>query len=239
MSIDQVDKKCTKCKTEKSLLCFYKDTTKVDGLHTICKVCHNSNVEKWNSNNPAKRKAIVKKYCDTNREGLNKKTREYYKNNKEIAKKSKQKWLIANEEKAKKTAILWRSKNKHKRKILYLKYMEKPGFRLNNSMRQGVYNSIKKNKNGRNWEGLVGFSLDQLKKHLKKNFLPGMSFENYGEWHVDHILPISKFNFKKARDEDFKKCWALKNLQPLWASDNIKKKDRLDKPMQVSFIFGD
>lgn len=58
-----------------------------------------------------------------------------------------------------------------------------------------------------------------------------MTWENHGihGWHIDHKIPVSAFKFKKPEDEDFKLCWSLKNLQPLWAFDNISKKNKIDK----------
>jgi hypothetical protein len=50
-----------------------------------------------------------------------------------------------------------------------------------------------------------------------------MTWENYGEWHVDHIKPISSFTFETCEDEEFKICWSLDNLQPMWGIENIKK----------------
>ena len=55
-----------------------------------------------------------------------------------------------------------------------------------------------------------------------------MNWQNHGAWHIDYILPVSSFSFTKPEDKDFLKCWALDNLQPLWAADNIRKRDRLD-----------
>ncbi len=54
-----------------------------------------------------------------------------------------------------------------------------------------------------------------------------MSFENYGEWHIDHVVPASNFSYDSFEDKEFKDCWALSNLQPLWAEENLKKGDRL------------
>jgi hypothetical protein len=71
-------------------------------------------------------------------------------------------------------------------------------------------------------------------RHLEKQFLPGMSWENMGEWHIDHKIPIAAFNFEKPEDIDFKRCWALKNLQPLWKSENCIKGAKIDKPFQPS-----
>ena len=59
-----------------------------------------------------------------------------------------------------------------------------------------------------------------------------------GEWHIDHIIPKSVFNFTKPEHEDFKRCWALKNLQPLWAEENISKFNKLDKHFQPTLALG-
>jgi len=64
-----------------------------------------------------------------------------------------------------------------------------------------------------------------------------MAWGNIDKWHIDHKTPIAAFNFEKPEDEDFKKCWALENLQPLWAKENMKKHKKLVKPVQQSLIF--
>jgi len=61
-----------------------------------------------------------------------------------------------------------------------------------------------------------------------------MSWENYGKWHIDHIIPISKFNFITSEHLDFKRCWALKNLQPLEAKQNMSKGKKLNNSFQPS-----
>lgn len=78
-------------------------------------------------------------------------------------------------------------------------------------------------KNGMSWEDIVGYTIIDLKTHLEKQFTEGMSWDNYGDWHIDHIKPISLFKIKKIGDEEFIKCWSLNNLQPLWKKDNLSK----------------
>lgn len=70
---------------------------------------------------------------------------------------------------------------------------------------------------------LCGYRIQQLKAHLEKQFLPGMSWENYGRtgWHIDHIVPASSFD--QTDDEQFASCWSLANLRPTWATENIQK----------------
>jgi len=57
-------------------------------------------------------------------------------------------------------------------------------------------------------------------------------------WQVDHIIPLAAHNFISSGGIDFKRAWALKNLQPLWAYDNQSKGCSLDKPFQPSLAFG-
>lgn len=116
----------------------------------------------------------------------------------------------------------------------YMRNKEKvdPKFKLRRRISTAVYQSIIGDKNGMGWEFLVGYRLKDLKKHLEKQFQPGVTWENYGEWHIDHKIPVAAFNFTRPEHEDFKRCWALGNLQPLWASDNCSKCAKLLKPFQ-------
>ena len=110
--------------------------------------------------------------------------------------------------------------------------------RISSLMSRAIYHSIKKNKAGNHWEYLVGYNVDQLKAHLEEHFLPDMNWDNQGKygWHIDHKIPIAAFNFETPEDIDFKRCWALKNLQPLWGLDNLKKRDTLEIPFQPSLL---
>ena len=68
---------------------------------------------------------------------------------------------------------------------------------------------------------LLGASVTFVKKYLESLFQPGMSWDNYGEWHVDHIIPCASFDLNDPEQQ--KKCFHYTNLQPLWAADNIAK----------------
>lgn len=80
-------------------------------------------------------------------------------------------------------------------------------------------------KGGRSWQQLVGYTAADLKAHLERQFLRGMTWENYGDWHVDHIVPIASFEITGADDPALRICWGLPNLRPMWAADNIRKSD--------------
>lgn len=103
-----------------------------------------------------------------------------------------------------------------------------PMKRINRNFSNVVRDHLNKFKTGKpvgGWKAAVGYSLEELKTHLESLFRPGMTWENYGEWHVDHVIPKAAFTFTSADDPKFKECWALDNLQPLWANENSAKRD--------------
>jgi hypothetical protein len=101
-----------------------------------------------------------------------------------------------------------------------------PKGKVDNRMGVAIYQALKAGKNGRSWEGLVGYTRDELMRHLEQQFKRGMSWRNMGDWHIDHILPRSMFCYSSPDDPDFKACWALSNLRPIWGRDNIQKNDQ-------------
>lgn len=92
--------------------------------------------------------------------------------------------------------------------------------RIKNSLRSRLYAFVK-GKNTKSSFEFVGCSIDELKKHLSSQFTKGMSWENYGRWHIDHIKPCASFDL--SNEEEQHKCFNYSNLQPLWAKDNFKK----------------
>ncbi len=108
----------------------------------------------------------------------------------------------------------------------YHKVIKKnPHKRLRNSFASLLRHHIK--KGGKSTFDItkkyLGYDIDDLKTHLEKQFKEGMKWENYGKWHVDHVIPDCRFSYSSFEDEGFKKAWALENLQPLWAEENFKK----------------
>lgn len=94
---------------------------------------------------------------------------------------------------------------------------------LRNRISKGMYACLRGSKAGASWEALVGYSAADLRLHLEARFVPGMGWHNMGEWHIDHIRPLASFNITGPECPDFREAWALENLQPLWAIDNMRK----------------
>ena len=70
---------------------------------------------------------------------------------------------------------------------------------------------------------ILPFKIEELEARLESMFQAGMTWDNYGDWHVDHIVPDSSFDYASVKDPEFVQSWALDNLQPLWASENCSK----------------
>jgi len=134
--------------------------------------------------------------------------------------------------KAKETAKKWWANNKDRRIKYDIKRRSSLSYRISDAMSASIREALGREKGNSHWCDLAGYTVSDLKKHLEKQFVDGMTWENYGEWHIDHIIPKSVFNFTKPIHEDFKRCWSLDNLQPLWAKDNISKYNKLDRPFQ-------
>jgi 5-methylcytosine-specific restriction endonuclease McrA len=116
--------------------------------------------------------------------------------------------------------------NKKRRKEWHKRSAEDPLFVLNNRVRRGVNDFLARGKSFRAWRNLLGYGLDELKVHLERQFVSGMSWENIGDWHVDHIIPLSEFKTREPSKENIRSAWALTNLRPLWAKDNLRKSNK-------------
>jgi len=212
-----IEKKCRKCGEEKQLNDFHKDERYSDGLQPYCKKCKNNGTKQWRKEHPLKAKAAVDKWRLKHPDDARNR-------------------IIANPDKSRKAVIKYRLSDpqrtkKQNRKYSAAKRKTIKG-KLNSNMACHVWYSLRGIKGYRKWEKLTGYTTEQLISHLEKQFNNGMSWSNYGDWHIDHKIPLVAFNFKTAEDIDFKRAWDLNNLQPLWKHDNLSKGKKLTKPFQ-------
>jgi len=105
----------------------------------------------------------------------------------------------------------------------HAKRRQEPKHRLSARMYRAVRSAVKEFKvsTTKTIQGL--YTNEELFNHLESQFTDGMSWDNMSEWHIDHIRPIASFNYDSTEHPEFKECWALENLQPLWATDNMSK----------------
>lgn len=146
---------------------------------------------------------------------------EYYKKNKKTIINQAKKYYKNNRKKCINSVL---SKRRlHGRKYYKRKTPISLQERIHKNISKSINVSLHGNKSNSPWKELVGYDIKKLKERIECQFLPGMSWENYGEWHIDHKKPKVLFNFKTKYDNNFKNCWLLANLQPLWAKDNLVK----------------
>lgn len=205
------EKRCYKCKKMVPIEKFSFNKSRKDGHDTVCKDCRNAMWHRWFSENAETRRARQRK---TER---------------------RRTWTYGSEK-----AKQWRESNREALRDAKRKSDKKrrstPDGKLNHSMSRGIWKSVRTGKGGMHWEALVGYTLSDLMKSLERQFLPGMTLENYGKWHIDHIVPVSAFNFTSPDHIDFQKCWALDNLRPLWAAENMRKHNKIDVPYQPALL---
>lgn len=97
--------------------------------------------------------------------------------------------------------------------------------KLRRMLRNRIYNALKGLVKVGTTHELTGCSNEDLTKHFESLFTEGMTWDNYGKWHVDHIVPCASFDLSK--EENQKKCFHYSNLQPLWAIDNLRKNNKI------------
>lgn len=96
-----------------------------------------------------------------------------------------------------------------------------PGFVINMRMRNAIRKALKGGKGGRKWEEILGYTLDDLRAHLAAQMPKGHTLEDLGRIHIDHIIP--KILFDVTNEDELRAAWALPNLRPTTASENLSK----------------
>jgi hypothetical protein len=192
-------KSCCKCKTKKETVVYILVSKYKDATYYRCQECESKNKKAVYARHKARILA---------RNRLN---------NKRWYRQNKQNKLLKNKE--------WRQANGERVRCYHREYQREkrkdPIYRLHQAISSGVRKVLKGEKCRSKWEALLGFAVEDLKSHLQSKFKKGMSWDNYGSWTIDHIKPISHFS-----KTEFKECWSLANLQPLWASENFAKGNR-------------
>ena len=200
-----MEKTCNKCYLTKKLDEFTKRKTSKDGYGNACKSCTRKYMIKYQETNLDKISEYHKEYRLANSE----KNKEYLKNynTKPEVKKKKREYYDENIQ-------YYRDLEKTDQRKKYRYNHNKNSHTLR--WRLFLKNTLKrlgKSKEAKTID-LLGYSAIQLKQHLESLFTEGMSWDNYGEWHIDHIKPVSLFD----EDTPIHVVNDLSNLQPLWAT---------------------
>jgi len=208
---------CYTCKQEKSIAEFHKDRYKPDGLTPSCAFCRGSKKMIGESR-------VVNGIKKCSRCQVHKPVEEFYKDSSRYEGLSyycKSCKGIRNKKYVKKNTEKIRS---YFRDYTKTRKVRDVNFKLAINLRARVNTAIRDNIKAGHTLELLGCTIDELKRHLESKFSTDMSWDNYGQWHVDHIVPCSAFDLSDPVEQ--KQCFHYTNLQPLWAEDNMKKHDK-------------
>lgn len=219
-------KRCCKCgschpaTTDYFHRCGIKRRSR-DGFHNECKTCRAAEARRRNSLNGETRRQ---------------KSRDYYATHKEAESlRGKRKYQATKDKVLERSAKRFQERKNHIRLQRRARLQNNPMLRLNRNVGRVMNLCLHGNKGGVSWKRLVGYTSDDLKRHLESLFVEGMSWANYGRssgarrwWTVDHRRPINSFSITDTSCDDFRQCWDLNNLQPMWSIKNFGKGARYD-----------
>lgn len=247
-------RQCTKCKDYKLLDKFYNQITGRYGKCSYCKSCHKKyrverykdpiikNKEKirnniWLAKNKQKIELYRKKRAQAKAEEV-----EVARKKKKLEKEkiTEKKCNKCNE--IKKISNFYKDRNGYRfnckncqridNKKNIKKYVKKrkkidPLFKLQQNIRCSIRNSIRKQGYTKrsSTHKILGCDFETLKKHIERQFTKGMTWDNQGEWHLDHIYPVSL----AKNEEELIKLNHYTNFQPLWAEDNLRKSNNIEE----------
>lgn len=216
-------KKCRKCHNQLTLDNFFFNTHK-ESFETRCKTCVSKQARdsqsrrEWRIKNKERLKIYnAERYARPDVKSHNqKKAKEYYKNNKQrIGERNKQ------YRQRKEIKLL---NNKRERERIKNDIHFKIKKLLNNNIYQAVI--VQKVRKQDKMLNLIGLTVNELKKYLESKFQPGMTWDTYGEWEIDHVVPCALFDLSQETHQ--RACFNYSNLQPLWHYDNMLKMDYLE-----------
>lgn len=204
------------CNNEKLLEEFHKMKNVKDGRRAQCKLCRKEVTKKYRKEKSVELSKKQSIYYSKNKEKVCKYIDDWVENNKEKVKQYKKKFSSKKENKTKKADYnkKYRANNVEKFRELDRKHRITNTHKI--AWRRVLIGSLKrfgKKKEGHTIDALEYSALD-FKKHMELLFTKGMSWENHGEWHIDHIKPVSKFD----KNTPMNVVNALSNLQPLWST---------------------
>lgn len=191
-------KQCSKCKEVKLKSEFGIQKRSHDGLQCYCRKCKLISAKEWRDNNKEKYRGLRKQYRKKHSASIADYRRKWYVDNRD--------WAL--------------EYNKAYQKGKSSTSIE---FKLAKNLRARLYTAIKLGYKAGSAVKDLGCTIAEFKDYIASKFQAGMTWDNYGEWHIDHIKPLASFDLTNR--EEFLKACHYTNLQPLWASDNLRKGD--------------
>lgn len=219
---------CKTCLLEKDCVEFSKHKKTKDNLQSSCRKCMTEKAVLWKLNNPDKVKVNKKNYYNKhrvkNKESIKKYAYDWRNNNKDKISRYNSEWSFKNKDYQRE----YRNKNKGYISKYFKDRISKDYiFKVKHNVRNLIKNSFKracsgKYKKGIETEAILGCTMSYFIDFISNKFTEGMTLENHGDWHFDHIVPLSDAKTK----EDIIRLNHYTNFQPLWAIDNLKKSNK-------------
>jgi len=181
----------------------------------------------WSKNHPENRKKYRKKYHGEHPEKVSEYNKKYRKKHPEKVRERNKKYYNENREKEKERWKTWYKNNIEKYREYKRSLVNTPQGRINSRMSVNIRKALKGNKAGRHWEILVGYDFGQFKRDFESKFTFGMGWHNMDLWDIDHIIPKCLWVYDTVDSREFRQCWCLANLQPMWRPDNSAKGNKV------------
>lgn len=232
MADSHLTRVCTACRKElpatREFFHAYKRAP--DGCRAVCRACRAAD----HALHREDRRAQRKEHYAANRDRLNESAKIYYWQNVEAQRAAARKRHHKNREKRIEKMRAYRAENlkevnARRRPKSSASFKARYGvdleFTLKHRFRALIRVTLKKGREGLRMRELLGYGSEELRVHLERQFSCGMTWERFmaGEIHIDHIVPVASFGIDSADSEDFRACWALSNLRPMWAKENLSK----------------
>jgi len=223
-------KQCRACKKNHPATkeFFHAAKSSKDGLNCYCKPCAKGKTLKWLRDNRERKKVSDKEYAERNKEKISQYQSSYRKLRKDERAEYHRKYREKNKDALKNSRREYsaRPEVKERRRIKQAERRRRDRrYALSCNMRSAISERLRGRKRGAIRH--VDWSIEELYIHIEKQFTKGMGWDNYGDWHIDHIVPESKFSYQSPDDPEFLACWSLSNLRPLWSHDNCSKQDKI------------
>jgi hypothetical protein len=220
----------------------YQPVSKFAGRHNDCNRCrYQKRKAKFSKETKQQRKIRleeqrrrVRDHYNRNKDKLNKKRREKYATSPEFRKQvsdQRKRWEAKNGSKERNKRINKKRWEKYGRTEEYRKrrreyYQNNELARMKNNVSRSIRSALQNQGAKKDYKTFqaLSYTPQELKEHIENQFSEKMNWDNYGDyWHIDHIIPQAALPYESIEDENFQKCWALENLRPLEATENMSK----------------
>ena len=221
-------KTCPKCQQELPESAFSKNRTSASGFQTHCKACSKVRFRAWYAAHPEQMKKKGAAWRAAHPDQVKKAASAWRAAHPDSDKKAAAAWRAAHPDQVKKVSAAWRAAHPgyYRDRCLI-----NPQFKLAKRLRVRLYLALKGGYKAGSAVRDLGCTIPELRRHLETQFKPGMTWGTWGPrgWHVDHIKPLAAFDL--TDHEQFLRAVNFSNLQPLWASENIRKGARTQETL--------